>query len=278
MTDGILSLTFTMLLGPPTASIVFALVIASYNPLARLPDATLCSEFYYGSVGTRSFLRLPHGESPCSRALLAQDPGFFARHPVIPVGREELGFLWLERAAVEESLRSGGEDELTEYLDRLSASVSPTTTEGQQALYPAMNAVEVITKNSVFALLHVDTRRIRPLEVTLPALWKGTILSDTPVAFVPVPPPAVERVREILGKVKFDPWIASIVNNISIPQMRNDIRFLTGEDGKSGIESRHSFSDGILVAAEWIKDRISDTGANCKLKPFSPGFGPNVIW
>jgi hypothetical protein len=38
-----------------------------------------------------------------------------------------------------------------------------------------------------------------------------------------------------------------------VPQMINDIRFLTGEDGVSGIESRHSFAEGSRVAASWLK-------------------------
>ncbi len=60
--------------------------------------------------------------------------------------------------------------------------------------------------------------------------------------------------------------------------MLNDIRFLTGEDGKSGIVSRHSFASGSRTAAAWLKDRFEDTGAECELKPFLSGFAPNVIW
>jgi len=67
------------------------------------------------------------------------------------------------------------------------------------------------------------------------------------------------------------------VDSISVPQMINDIRFLTGEDGVSGIMSRHSFAEGSRTAASWLKDRFEDTGATCELQPFLVGFAPNVV-
>lgn len=60
--------------------------------------------------------------------------------------------------------------------------------------------------------------------------------------------------------------------------MLSDIRFLTGEDGASGIVSRHSFAKGSRVAAKWIQARIENTGATCELRDFLTGFAPNVIW
>jgi len=62
-----------------------------------------------------------------------------------------------------------------------------------------------------------------------------------------------------------------------VPQMRNDIRFLTGEDLSSPILSRHSFSEGARIAANWLRDRVENTGARCELRQFLPGFSPNVI-
>jgi len=95
---------------------------------------------------------------------------------------------------------------------------------------------------------------------------------------VPVPEQAIVRVRNILSSLQFNPDVARIVSNISNPQMENDIRFLTGEDGKSGIVSRHSFSSGAGIAAEWLKTRFQETGAHCELRSFLSGFAPNVIW
>jgi hypothetical protein len=99
-----------------------------------------------------------------------------------------------------------------------------------------------------------------------------------PYPFPSVPDHAKERVRDILNSLRFNPEVAKIVFNISIPQARNDIRFLTGEDLNSGIQSRHSFSRGSRIAAEWLKVRFEETGAECELQPFLLGFAPNVIW
>ncbi|KAF8204559.1 hypothetical protein BJ912DRAFT_938684 [Pholiota molesta] len=115
------------------------------------------------------------------------------------------------------------------------------------------------------------------IDTLLPPFWKARILPETPVEYVPVPEPAVEAVRDILSKLAFDPVVASIVGNISIPQIKKDIRYLTGEDETSGIISRHSFSNGAIVAAEWLKARVEETGASCRLAPFLTGFAPNVI-
>ncbi|KIN93950.1 hypothetical protein M404DRAFT_1008654 [Pisolithus tinctorius Marx 270] len=68
-----------------------------------------------------------------------------------------------------------------------------------------------------------------------------------------------------------------IVNGISVEQMRKDIRYLTNEDGTSGIASRHSFHHGSRVAGEWLKTQFEDAGAKCRFMPFLEGFAPNVI-
>jgi hypothetical protein len=128
---------------------------------------------------------------------------------------------------------------------------------------------------STSALLALSPEYTRQLTLILPPTWRIYVLPWKPF---PVPEPAITRVRDILSSLRFSPEVAKIVSNISLPQVRNDIRFLTGEDGKSGIVSRHSFSSGALIAAEWLKVRFEETGANCELRPFLPGFAPNVIW
>ncbi|KAI0830099.1 Zn-dependent exopeptidase [Trametes gibbosa] len=74
-------------------------------------------------------------------------------------------------------------------------------------------------------------------------------LPSTPVPFIPVPSKAVERVKGIPSNLTFDPVVVS----------------------------RHSFSKGGLVAAEWLKDTFGSLGASCELKPYLSGFAPNVI-
>ena len=128
------------------------------------------------------------------------------------------------------------------------------------------------------ALVSLDASTAKVVDTLLPPFWRSTLLPEKPVQHVAASSASVEVVKNILSQVKFNPVIASIVNNISLPQIKNDVRFLTGEDEQSGIVSRHSFSSGARVAAQWLKERVEDTGASCSLESFLIGFAPNVIW
>ena len=144
--------------------------------------------------------------------------------------------------------------------------------------FSSSDRYQIHYRTETAALVSLAAKRAKVVDMLLPPFWKSIMLPTTPVQYVPVQAHSLQVVRNMLAQVKFNPDIASIVNNISIPQMKNDIRFLTGEDEKSGIVSRHSFSIGALVAAHWLKDRVEDTGATCHLMPFLVGFAPNVIW
>lgn len=136
----------------------------------------------------------------------------------------------------------------------------------------------VVYRTHSSALLSVDATTARTLDQHLPASWKSLPLPSVPTSYLPVPPAAVDRVSKLLQALRFDPTVAGLVNNISLPQMVNDIRFLTGEDTRSKIVSRHSFSSGARTAARWLKERFEETGAKCTLEPFLEGFAPNVVW
>ena len=195
-------------------------------------------------------------------------------------------FVWLESEAeaIDESLYSGSPqsyDAVAQFLQRVQSSVAVDYAGEEQLVMNddgSPSLLQVLHQDSNSVLLRVERTLAASIDTHLPRFWRSMIISREPQPFVPVPAPAVERVKEILGKVKFDPVVASLVNNISVPQMKNDIRYLTGEDPKSSILSRHSFSDGVLVAAKWLKERFEQTGATCELTPFLSGFAPNVIW
>jgi hypothetical protein len=136
---------------------------------------------------------------------------------------------------------------------------------------------ELLHRTTTAALLSVSESTARTIDTLLPRFWKSSLVSTTPVDYLPVPAEALKHVKEVLSGLKFNPEIAAIVDSISVPQMINDIRFLTGEDGISGIESRHSFANGSRTAAHWLKARFEDTGATCELQTFGAGFAPNVI-
>lgn len=197
--------------------------------------------------------------------------------------RPEPGYqlVWLEKNAIDEKLQINPAHDSSILEDFLLSLESPSTHEDQQRFLLKSDKLppyKLHFRSSGAALVSVDAAKAKVIDTLLPIYWKSTLLPTTPVDYAPVRDTAIESVKELLANLKFDPVIASVVNNISIPQIKNDIRFLTGEDQKSGIVSRHSFSEGALTAAQWLKDRVEDTGATCKLAPFLIGFAPNVIW
>lgn len=77
--------------------------------------------------------------------------------------------------------------------------------------------------------------------------------------------------------VEYNPKIHKLVNSLSLDDFQEVVRYLSGENPESPIHSRHSFSSGAKLAAQWIADEIEKTGAKCNLHDFLVGFSPNVI-
>jgi hypothetical protein len=184
----------------------------------------------------------------------------------------------VEKEAVEASLINGENESMDDFFQQFgNVQMSDV---GQQETLSQLSPpfYEVLYQTADALLLSVPPTEAYGIDLILPRLWKSTILPSDPVEYIPVPPEDVEPIRKVLSKLRFNPDIASIVNNISIEQMRSDIQYLTGEDGKSGIVSRHSFTSGAIQAAEWIKEKIEKSGAECELWKFMYGITPNVIW
>ena len=192
-------------------------------------------------------------------------------------GKKQL--VWFEEEVVDASLKEQSPDNefgfFLESLTKLSPSYHHDTA---QTVLNDNTGNSLIFHSDKAALLSLTHESMATLDTVLPRFWKYTPLPSSPVNYLPVQPPAVERVKRTLTKLKFDPNVARLVNGISMRQMRNDIRFLTGEDGQSGIVSRHSFAEGSRTAARWLKARFEETGATCQLKDFLDGFAPNVVW
>ncbi|KAF8827113.1 hypothetical protein HHX47_DHR5000824 [Lentinula edodes] len=194
--------------------------------------------------------------------------------------------VWIEEEAVDPSLKTViAEDEFKQFLERLSSPPAmpfeQTFLESEQNIFIGTYqdaSYEIFYQTPTAALLSVNSRVAIHLDAVLPRYWKSTPVPSFPVEYIPVPPSSVDPVKSVLANLAYDSTVATLVDGISIPQMRNDIRFLTGEDGQSGIVSRHSFSQGARVAAAWLKQRFEETGATCQLMPFMQGFAPNVIW
>ena len=256
------------------------LLLTPFDP-ALLSSESCLSNYFYGNIKDgQNILSLLRPDRACFDSWIA--------HTVVPsatIVQASQGIhklVWLEELAVEETLKSrvsSVERGLDAFLGRLSAKEN----DGSQAQV-VINAphppssYEILYRTPSAALISIGRDNARVIDTLLPPFWRSTLLPSSPIPFYPIPHLTLSRVEEILAKLEFDSTIASIVGSISVPQMRSDLRFLTGEDGNSGIISRHSFSPGALTAASWLKFEIEATGATCILKPFLVGFAPNVIW
>ncbi|OBZ75034.1 hypothetical protein A0H81_05297 [Grifola frondosa] len=245
-----------------------SLLITPYDPHILSVNPCL-SDSYYGTYGTQSVFVADNACIDSSTNSLTQ--GIVAPFSAV----QQL--IWLQHQAVEEAIKPVSfVDELDALLSELSHPEYVTADE-QRVLSNQRNEMQLLSRTASSALISVDSETARTIDTRLPRFWKSSPLPSSPVPFIPVPSDAVKRVRQLLSTVKFDPVVASVVNNISIPQLRRDIRYLTGEDPASSIVSRHSFSDGALVAAAWLKEHFEATGASCTLKEFLNGFAPNVV-
>ncbi|KAM5538812.1 hypothetical protein V8D89_007534 [Ganoderma adspersum] len=107
--------------------------------------------------------------------------------------------------------------------------------------------------------------------------WRYSVFPKAPIPLYPVPEEVKAKLRALLHSIKFDPVVASVVDGISVPQLKSDILHLTGEAASSDIETRHTLSTGALRAAGWLRERIEDTGARCEFRQIREGWAPNVV-
>ncbi|RXW24712.1 hypothetical protein EST38_g1194 [Candolleomyces aberdarensis] len=253
------------------------LLLAPLNSTLFLEAPCLSQNFlghYRNGETTSSLFRLetPDCVQVASNSYLSQEPNALLAAP-----SSEKRLVWIEHESVDPSLlRSTHQGPLLDdVLDALSARNRDET---QQTLSTTESpASPILYRTDTSVLVALPSEEVFTIDTRLPRFWKSTIVPESPSAYRVVSDDSVERVRRVLSELKFSPAVASVVNNISIPHIQNDIRFLTGEDGQSGIVSRHSFSPGARTAANWIKNRIEETGAKCRLENFRLGFAPNVI-
>lgn len=257
------------------------------------PDFTnnaCLADNYYGTYGSQSVFILPqhcYGESVTERA------EFTVTSQSYPPSAQ---LVWIEQAALDERLLHiprpsfRNIDSILSGIHALDAELYDSGEwNGAMHEFATQDILAdglPLSSRTPYTVLHTDNTSAlvalppfyaHRLSFILPSTWRLYALPATPVPLVPVPDAAVARVRALLDNLKFDPVVSRIVSNISLAQAKNDVRWLTGEDG-SGIESRHSFSQGARDAAEWLKVRFEETGATCELRPFLMGFAPNVIW
>ncbi|KAJ2913277.1 hypothetical protein MD484_g7134, partial [Candolleomyces efflorescens] len=252
------------------------LLIAPLNSTLFLESQCLAQNFlghYRSGETTSSLFRL---ETP---GCVQFASNYLSKEPIalLATPSPEKRLVWIEHESVDASLLQYNHQGPT--IDDVLDALGPTDPEeAQQTLSTSDSPVSpVLYRTDTEILVALPPEQAFTIDTLLPRFWKSTIVPESPSPYRGVSDENVERVRSVLHNLKFSPVVASVVNNISIPQIHNDIRFLTGEDGRSGIVSRHSFSTGAITAANWIKGRIEETGAECRLENFLSGFAPNVI-
>ena len=258
---------------------VFLLFAMPLRP-SEFANESCLSNNYYGTYGDASlFLLSP--ESECFASLQDTAPPGYIESGVLSIAKANHQLMYLRKMPVQ-----GDEDslsQLTKALERLNAYVATDSDSGASDSQTTFgleghDKYSFVHYTGVDAIISVSPHLIPHIDKALPRSFKAYAIPAKPLDITPVPEEAVERVKGWLKNLAFNEEIASIVSDISVPQMRNDIRYLTGEDSSSPLLSRHSFSEGAKIAAKWLKDRIENTGARCELREFLVGFAPNVIW
>ena len=249
----------------PIALLAILHVVDNDNVPACLADN------FYGIFGQQSLFKL--ADVACLDLVPASSGG----GSFVPLYSHQQQLVWIQESSVDDSLRTPEyEYEVAQFLGQFHAH-EPISSGPQATLFD--HSASLIHRSDHFVILAVsDERAADALSAYLPRFWKAAPIPASPVSFLPVPETAVQHVRDLLASLRFDPFVAGIVGRISVDQLRKDIRFLTNEDGESGIVSRHSFHDGSRVAARWIKQQFEETGATCRFMEFMEGFAPNVIW
>lgn len=245
-----------------------------------LTSQSCLSNSFYGNY--RSGLSAYHSvflsNTECLNSLTSSESLLEAHIAELAQGQEKR-LVWVEKEVVEANLVNAENNHMDDFFKHYGRIRMEAREANQEPLLsPSPLAVEVLYQSPDALLVSVPREDAYSLDLVLPRFWKSTILPSSPTTYFPVPYEDVEPIRKVLEKLRFNPDIAASVNILDIEQMKSDVRFLTGEDDESGIESRHSFTSGARVAAEWIKMRIEESGAECELWSFMDGFSPDVIW
>ena len=247
------------------------LLVTPYDPTFLTTGPSCLTSSYRGLFGGNSVFIVDDACMSSSISLLPQ--GFLS-----PIDNMDQDLVWLEQEAVEDTLEPPTSSDVYERISALSAAAPDVQNGKQMFLADSPLATVLLAELPSSMVLSIAPEVMRALDAHLPSSWKYSPIPPHPVPYVPISSSATERVKAIAASVKFDPVVASIVGAISIPQMRKDVRYLTGEDPTSGIVSRHAFSSGALQAAAWLQEQFESTGASCEQKPFLTGFSPNVVW
>ncbi|KAL7421836.1 hypothetical protein Q5752_003607 [Cryptotrichosporon argae] len=274
--------------------------------LALLAALPILGSALASPVASNSLLITPHGPAAladCLRgAYYGAYGGLAAEHIYVPTDACVLGagslrgidtgrivpldeaagrLVWVGRAGVEDE--TAGVD--AHWLDIASTAARAGVIDraGQQTTFAAPPPITLVHSSADSLILRVPPQLLGALDTFLPAHLVPVVLPSSPLRVDPkttakygVPEHLAANLANLTAGLRFRPAVDRAVNAIEHDEIRRNVRWLTGE-APSGIVSRHSFTEGALVAADWIKGKVEATGAKCHLHPFLAGFAPNVI-
>ena len=188
---------------------------------------------------------------------------------------EDTAYIWVEASPITPIL----EREEPCFLESLAALIdSPLShmnvhPNGQTPMGNSKPSIDLIWSGHDSAIISIPKLILPRLDMYLPRFFEPVLIPEEPLP-LPFEHKEDPRIEEILANLRFDADVASILSGLSLTQMVDDVRWLTGE--ASNIISRHSFSDGSRVAANWLKKQFEGTGAVCDFQTFIEGFAPNI--
>ena len=286
-----------------------ALFITSSPPHALLADCLRSS--YYGTFGgspdAQDLIYLPTpGCLASSHTLDGVKSGSIVP---LPLGwsADDGRIVWVGQAGVDERLvPAGGAEEMMrswELISERSWSMLAYEQEEQEVVISStasrhVEPVRLLHATTSSLLLQVPNSFMPILDTLLPPFLVPVALPRSPLPTIsgwdPVPSDLAGHLANLTAHLDFSPQLDRIVSiGIDLDDIRRNVRWLTGE-APSGFQSRHSFTDGAVKAAHWIKStssiaspavrlltscsgKVEPTGARCSFHHFMPGFAPNVL-
>ncbi|KAJ1302127.1 hypothetical protein OPQ81_000956 [Rhizoctonia solani] len=242
------------------------------------------STSYYGTYG-QELTHVFVSESEClstARPLLAESGHSSIVRESLKDEEHKMLF-WLEEALLDDSIRPAGaksaRESIYDFIRRVNEGASRSSATGQMLMNDEEPEVaSVLYGTDTGALVSLSPSLLHELDKMLPQYIKPTMLPTSPLPLNPEKTkPSTKFLKSVLANLRFNPDIARLTASLSLDKMHDNIRWLTGEDSKSPIISRHSFSPGARVAADWIQGKFEAAGGKCKQKPFLEGFAPNVV-
>lgn len=238
---------------------------ASYLPTTMHSTALILLAAGAGAGAyARRVLVAPHAEAHIASAACAQSAyrGTFASsysvyedcsvHGVPQYSLDDDQALFhVQPAGVDQSVAGAG----WSFASELESLLSSRTARKNDQVVLEGHWIQVLHATDAGALLAVRRSHIRELDAALPPYLALVALSQGPV---PVSSTSAEEehLADVLDGLEFSGAVASVLGALSVTQMHSDITWLSGEDTASPIWSRHSFTDGALVAADWLQVRL----------------------